>query len=47
LLRRQGLLDASLVSRCWREHRTGAKKWDTELWHVLMFQAWLEAEGVD
>lgn len=44
LIRRQGLLDASLVSGCWRDHRAGAKNWQTELWHALMFQAWLEAE---
>lgn len=47
LLRRQGLLDAGLVSRCWREHRSGAKNWQTELWHALMFQAWLQAEAED
>ena len=40
-LRRQGYLDAALVSRCWREHRSGAKNWQSELWHALMFQAWL------
>ncbi|MGE5475761.1 MAG: asparagine synthase (glutamine-hydrolyzing) [Bacteroidales bacterium] len=45
LMRRQGLLDAPLVARCWRDHRSGAKNWQTELWHVLMFQAWLQAEG--
>lgn len=44
LLRRQGLLDAGLVASCWRDHRSGAKNWQTELWHALMFQAWLEAE---
>ena len=42
-LRRQGYLDAALVSRCWREHRSGAKNWQSELWHALMFQAWLES----
>lgn len=41
-LREQGLLDAKLVAGCWRDHRSGAKNWQTELWHVLMFQAWLE-----
>lgn len=46
-LRRQGLLDASLIARLWRDHRSGAKNWQTELWHVLMFQAWLDAENLD
>ncbi|NFV78752.1 asparagine synthase (glutamine-hydrolyzing) [Magnetospirillum aberrantis] len=44
MLHRQGLLEPRLVARCWRDHRSGAKNWQTELWHVLMFQAWLEAE---
>ncbi len=44
LLRRQNHLDAGLVARCWQDHRSGAKNWQTELWHVLMFQAWLAAE---
>ncbi|EME71171.1 asparagine synthase [Paramagnetospirillum caucaseum] len=41
-LRRQGWLDAGLVARCWSEHRSGAKNWQNEMWHALMFQAWLE-----
>ncbi|MDO8605786.1 MAG: asparagine synthase (glutamine-hydrolyzing) [Phaeospirillum sp.] len=44
-LRRQGWLDAALVSRCWSEHRGGAKNWQTEIWHALMLQAWLEKIG--
>ncbi|BAE52824.1 Asparagine synthase [Paramagnetospirillum magneticum AMB-1] len=41
-LRRQGHLNAALVAQCWREHRSGAKNWQNEMWHALMFQAWLE-----
>ncbi len=41
-LRRQGWLNAALVAGCWREHRSGAKNWQNEVWHALMFQAWLE-----
>jgi asparagine synthase (glutamine-hydrolysing) len=41
-LRRQGHLNAALVSQCWREHRSGAKNWQNEIWHALMFQAWLD-----
>lgn len=44
VLRRQGYLDAGLVARCWQDHRSGAKNWQTELWHALMFQAWLAEE---
>ena len=44
-LRRQGLLDAATVAACWREHRSGAKNWQSEIWHALMLQAWLEEWG--
>lgn len=43
-LRRQGLLNAGLVASCWRDQRSGRKTWHNELWHALMFQAWLENE---
>ena len=42
-LRRQGHLNAALVAQCWREHRSGAKNWQNEIWHALMFQAWLDS----
>jgi asparagine synthase (glutamine-hydrolysing) len=42
-LRRQGWMNAALVARCWSEHRSGAKNWQTEIWHALMLQAWIEA----
>jgi asparagine synthase (glutamine-hydrolysing) len=41
-LRRQGWLDAELVSACWAEHAAGTKNWQSELWHALMLQAWSE-----
>ena len=44
-LRRQGWLNAPMVARCWSEHRSGAKNWQTEIWHALMLQAWLETVG--
>ena len=43
-LKREGYLDAGLVSGCWRDHRSGRKSWSNELWHALMFQAWLAEE---
>lgn len=45
-LRRQGLFDARLLARCWSDHRAGRKNWQTELWHALMAQAWLDAQGL-
>lgn len=43
-LRRHGLLDPKRVAACAREHFTGAKNWQSELWHALMVQAWAEAQ---
>jgi asparagine synthase (glutamine-hydrolysing) len=40
-IRRQGLLDARLVERIWREYLAGRGNWSYHLWDVLMFQAWL------
>lgn len=45
-LRRQGLFDARRLSRCWSDHRSGRKNWQTELWHALMAQAWLASKGL-
>jgi asparagine synthase (glutamine-hydrolysing) len=42
-LRSEGYLDASLVRQAWREHVSGKRNWQYELWNVLMFEAWLDA----
>jgi asparagine synthase (glutamine-hydrolysing) len=44
-LRAQGFLDADLVHRFWNEHRRRATDRRFLLWNLLVFQAWLEAEG--
>ncbi|WP_422012285.1 asparagine synthase (glutamine-hydrolyzing) [Roseateles sp.] len=43
-LRQQGLLDATTVQRTWREHLSGRRNWQYQLWDVLMLQSWLEAQ---
>ena len=43
-LRGEGYLRPEPVTRCWDEHRSGARNWDYRLWAVLMFQAWLERQ---
>lgn len=42
----QGYLDTALVQQKWHEHLEGKRRWHYELWGVLMFQAWLESEGM-
>ena len=44
-LRREGFFDAACVRRCWQQHLDGRRDWQSLLWNVLMFQAWLEGES--
>ena len=41
----QGVLDPDLVSEKWREHLSGHRNWEHQLWGVLMFQSWLAREN--
>jgi asparagine synthase (glutamine-hydrolysing) len=41
-LRREGYFDPAPIVHKWREHVSGHRNWQYELWNVLMFQAWLE-----
>jgi asparagine synthase (glutamine-hydrolysing) len=43
-IKRDGFLDAAPIRRKWREHFTGRRNWQYQLWVVLMFQAWLDRE---
>ncbi len=40
----QDLLDGPLIRRR-REHISGTRDWQNQLWSVLMFQAWLERQA--
>ncbi len=40
---RDGIFDAATVRSCWRRHLKGTSDLHTQLWTVLMFQAWLDA----
>lgn len=44
-LRDEGFLNPARVDRLWRQHLAGRMNWQHPLWTVLMFQAWLEAQG--
>jgi len=44
-LEQDGWLAAAPVRACWQEHLSGRRNWDTRLWTVLMFQAWLREQA--
>jgi asparagine synthase (glutamine-hydrolysing) len=44
-LREEGIFDEEAVSRKWDEHVAEKRDWGQALWHVLMFQAWLEQQA--
>jgi asparagine synthase (glutamine-hydrolysing) len=41
----QGFFRTQPVRRKWREHLSGTRSFEEELWSVLMFQAWLETNA--
>lgn len=43
-LRNEGYLNPAIVRDIWREHISEKRDWSSRLWHILMFQAWLEDE---
>lgn len=43
-LHQEGFFNVSFVSTRWQEHLEGKHNWQTLLWNILMFQAWLEGE---
>jgi len=44
-LRREGYFEPSPIRRLWAEHQTGRRERQYELWDILMFQVWLEANA--
>ena len=41
-LLQDGFFSAELIRQRWREHLSGDRNWQNQLWPVLMFQAWLK-----
>ena len=41
-LRREGYFHPAPIRQAWREHLSGRRNWQYQLWDVLMFQLWLE-----
>jgi len=42
-LGQEGYFEAETVKKKWQEHLSGRRNWQHQLWTVLMFQAWQEA----
>jgi asparagine synthase (glutamine-hydrolysing) len=42
-VRHQGIFDVRILSRKWREYLAGSANWESQLWDVLMFQAWAQS----
>lgn len=41
-IKKQGFFEPLRVEAWWREHHSGARNREAELWNILMFQSWLE-----
>lgn len=42
-LAKEGFFHPAPIRQIWAEHLSGKRNWMVQLWNVLMFQAWLEA----
>ena len=40
-LHQEGYLNSALIQLKWKEHLSGKRNWQYQLWNVLMFQEWL------
>ena len=43
-LQAEGIFQAEIVRQKWRDHLSGNRNWQYELWDILMFQAWNEKQ---
>ena len=43
-LRAEGFFNTLPIRQKWREHLSGARNWQHQLWSVLMFQSWLDEQ---
>jgi asparagine synthase (glutamine-hydrolysing) len=44
-LKQEGYFHPGVIRAKWTEHLSGKRNWQSQLWTVLMFQAWLENEA--
>lgn len=45
LLEQQGFFHVDVIRSMWSEHIAGTRNWQSQLWAVLMFQAWFLENG--
>jgi asparagine synthase (glutamine-hydrolysing) len=45
-LRQEGFLEPRVIRERWQQHLSGERDWSRELWHLLMFQAWLDQQKI-
>jgi asparagine synthase (glutamine-hydrolysing) len=43
-LQKEGFFNPAPIQKVWRDHLYGGRDHSTQLWSILMFQAWLEAQ---
>jgi len=43
-LKQEGFFDPLPIRQKWAEHKSCTRDWHSQLWSILMFQVWLEAE---
>jgi asparagine synthase (glutamine-hydrolysing) len=43
-MRKEGFMNASVISRKWKEHLSGKWNWQYLLWNALTFQSWLRRQ---
>lgn len=46
-LESEGYLQPAPISEKWLEHLSGRRNWGYYIWDVVMFQSWLEHEGIN
>jgi hypothetical protein len=44
-LRQEGFFESRQIRKRWLEHLAQKRDWSPGLWHVLMFQSWLDEQG--
>lgn len=44
-LRNEGYFNPEPIAQKWAEHQSGKRNWQSHLWDILMFQAWLSEQS--